>query len=116
MVHICVHGCSMDVLVTVPSMDTGMWEKVDVHTYIYIYILYGMCPTGRPSYCAIHGYCGMWEKVDVHSYIYIYIYTLYGMCPTMNYTQADTSSAMYVLHIRRYCRFSTMYVTFQNSP
>ena len=60
MVHICVHGCSMDVLVTVPSMDTGMWEKVDVHSYIYI---------------------------------------LYAMCPTMNYVQADTSSAMYVLHI-----------------
>ena len=30
MVHVCVQGRSMDILVTVPSMDTGMWVKVDI--------------------------------------------------------------------------------------
>ena len=30
MVHVCVHGRSMDVLVTVPSADTRTWSLVHV--------------------------------------------------------------------------------------
>ena len=75
MVHVCVHGCSMDVLVTVPSTDTRTWGMVNVcvhgcSTNVLVTVpstdarTWGMvhvcvCPQmfhGRPSYCAIHRY------------------------------------------------------------
>ena len=44
MVHVCVNGRSIYILVTVPSADTRTWE-------------YGTRKFhGRPSYCAIRGY------------------------------------------------------------
>ena len=46
---VCVHGHSLDVPVTVASMDTRTWGGG----------IYGVCPwtfPGCPSYCIIHGY------------------------------------------------------------
>ena len=74
MVHVSVHGRSLDVLVTVPSADI---RTLEYGTY--------MCPWmfhGRPSYCAIHGYRDVGEGrcTFIHIYIYIYIYIHYMEC------------------------------------
>ena len=57
--RVSVHGSSMDVPVTVPSVDTRTWDEGTEQS---------VCPQtfhGRPSYCAICGYQDMGQRCRV---------------------------------------------------